>query len=303
MEIQLTDFDNAAFCVFVMLLGRAVLALEMTLYIPISRLEENMHTAQQRDACVESKFWFRRRILPAGAYAKHDRSNTKEGKKKPDNACEQYSIAEILGGTADLPGLVPLCETYLDFIGADSVVKSGMKRYMDFILKRARGELMTPAAWQRKFITTHPLYKKDSRIPPPVAYDLMVACKEIGEGTRACPELLGDIVMPRVDPATNPLSKTKGPDAASPELQQLLDHFVKRAEQKRIDEVDQEVIAKKEELQRATREVEHLEEMRKNMVPIMTRTHSHLSAASSNAATVQSPTSIGKPVAFSPPQR
>lgn len=41
MEIQLTDFENAAFTVFVVLLTRIILAFDLHLYIPISKVREN----------------------------------------------------------------------------------------------------------------------------------------------------------------------------------------------------------------------------------------------------------------------
>jgi len=56
---------------------------------------------------------------------------------------------------------------------------------------------MTPAAWIRQFVMTHPSYRQDSVVSPEIAHDLMMACKEIGEGTRPCPELLGDVVIER----------------------------------------------------------------------------------------------------------
>lgn len=56
---------------------------------------------------------------------------------------------------------------------------------------------MTTATWIRKFVTEHPDYKHDSVVSDSIAYDLMVACREIGEGERACPELLGDIKIAR----------------------------------------------------------------------------------------------------------
>jgi len=52
---------------------------------------------------------------------------------------------------------------------------------------------MTPATWLRKFVRDHPAYKGDSVISQEIAYDLTVACNEIGEGTRHEPDLLGDI--------------------------------------------------------------------------------------------------------------
>ncbi|KAF8322226.1 glutamate-cysteine ligase catalytic subunit [Clavulina sp. PMI_390] len=64
MEVQITDFENAAFSVFIVLLSRAILSFGLNFYIPISKVDENMHRAQQRDAAREQKFWFRRSIYP-----------------------------------------------------------------------------------------------------------------------------------------------------------------------------------------------------------------------------------------------
>lgn len=36
MEVQLTDFENAAFTVFVVLLQRVILFFDLNLYIPLS---------------------------------------------------------------------------------------------------------------------------------------------------------------------------------------------------------------------------------------------------------------------------
>ncbi|CAD7956534.1 unnamed protein product [Amoebophrya sp. A25] len=64
MELQMTDFENAAFTVFVVLISRVLLTLELNLYIPISKLEENMRMAHRMNAVTKGKFWFRKRLLP-----------------------------------------------------------------------------------------------------------------------------------------------------------------------------------------------------------------------------------------------
>ena len=38
MEVQLTDFENAAFTVFVALITRVVLAFDLAFYIPLSKV-------------------------------------------------------------------------------------------------------------------------------------------------------------------------------------------------------------------------------------------------------------------------
>merc|ERR1712107_745028 len=85
-----------------------------------------------------------------------------------ENSYEEMTMKEIMTGKGDyFPGLIPLVRAYLDYIE-----------------QRATGALITPATWMRKFVRNHPAYKGDSYINHEIAYDLMVACKEIGEGTR-----------------------------------------------------------------------------------------------------------------------
>jgi hypothetical protein len=38
MEVQLTDFENAAFTVFVVLVTRVMLAFDLSFYIPLSKV-------------------------------------------------------------------------------------------------------------------------------------------------------------------------------------------------------------------------------------------------------------------------
>ena len=38
MEVQLTDFENAAFSVFIVLLTRAILSFNLNFYMPISQV-------------------------------------------------------------------------------------------------------------------------------------------------------------------------------------------------------------------------------------------------------------------------
>ncbi|KAL9023562.1 MAG: hypothetical protein Q9180_008183, partial [Flavoplaca navasiana] len=58
MEIQMTDFENAAFTVFIILLSRTILHFDLNLYMPISMVDENMERAHQRDAVNRQRFYF-----------------------------------------------------------------------------------------------------------------------------------------------------------------------------------------------------------------------------------------------------
>ncbi|KIJ49563.1 hypothetical protein M422DRAFT_27931 [Sphaerobolus stellatus SS14] len=69
MEVQITDFENAAFSVFIVLLSRAILSLGLNFYIPISKVDVNMNRAQLRDAVRQQKFYFRKEIFVPGRSA------------------------------------------------------------------------------------------------------------------------------------------------------------------------------------------------------------------------------------------
>jgi len=63
LEVQLTDFENAAFALIVVLLARSIIAHAHSFYIPMSLVHENMRRAQLKDAVLTQKFWFRRNSL------------------------------------------------------------------------------------------------------------------------------------------------------------------------------------------------------------------------------------------------
>jgi len=63
MEVQSTDFENAAYVVFITLLSRVILAYKLNFLMPISLVDENIVEAQKRDAISQSKFWFRSDIM------------------------------------------------------------------------------------------------------------------------------------------------------------------------------------------------------------------------------------------------
>ena len=118
-----------------------------------------------------------------------------------ESTYEEMTLDQILNGTGKdnyYPGLIPLVYAYLDFINCDRETFERVQMYLTFISKRATGELLTPATWMRNFVRSHPKYKKDSVISQEIAFDLMIACQAIGDGSLPCPELLGDVTVERM---------------------------------------------------------------------------------------------------------
>ena len=194
MEVQLTDFENAAFSVFTVLVTRVILAFDLSLYVPLSRVDANMRRAQRMNAATTEKFYFRRQLAPNEVSEAQKFVNCCGG--DDDDVFEEMTCLEIIDGKGDyFPGLAPLAYAYLDHIGCDGDTLARLSTYIELVRKKASGEAVTGASWIRKFIMEHPEYQQDSIVSPKIARDLAVAAHEVGLGLRAAPELTGGQVI------------------------------------------------------------------------------------------------------------
>lgn len=194
MEIQITDFENAAFSVFVVLITRAILTFNLNFYLPIPRTTENMETAHKRDAVLNDKFYFRKDPLPRrgnsrmnGSSAPPSGSNTPTPSRPGtpfgpvEDEYELMTVDEIINGQSDggFPGLIPLVEMYLDSLNVDVETRCELAQYLALIRGRANGELWTAAKWLRHFVREHKAYANDSVVNEEVSYDLVKAAERI----------------------------------------------------------------------------------------------------------------------------
>ncbi|OOG00027.1 hypothetical protein ASPCADRAFT_203916 [Aspergillus carbonarius ITEM 5010] len=196
MEIQMTDFENAAFSIFIVLVTRAILSFDLNFYIPIQRTTENMETAHARDAVLEQKFYFRkdpfarRRQNQQSSSSSNVSSNTSSAHNTPppspplnpvESEYDLMTISDIINGSADgtFPGLIPLVESYLNSVNVDVETRCSLASYLDLIRKRANGTLWTGAKWIREFVASHPGYKHDSVVSEEICYDLVKAVDEM----------------------------------------------------------------------------------------------------------------------------
>jgi glutamate--cysteine ligase catalytic subunit len=191
MEIQITDFENAAFSIFIVLITRAILSFNLNFYIPITRVSENMETAHHRDAVSSQKFWFRKSPFPAHPTSRTNGTGTSTPVNMPsrpptpgpvEDEYEQMSVNEIINGQqtdGGFPGLIPLVESYLNSMNVDVETRCDLATYLDLIRKRANGTYWTAAKWIRNFVQTHPDYKKDSVVSEEITYDLVKAAEQI----------------------------------------------------------------------------------------------------------------------------
>lgn len=156
-ELQFTDFENAAFATFVVLLVRAALSRNLSFLVPISEVDADFEAAHERDAVRACDFAFRQ--------------NVAEPKERP--TCRRMSSNEIINGSERFPGLASVVEEYLDESNVLTEVRITLDRYVSFLRKRASGEIRTNAAVIRQFVANHPAYLGDSVVSEAISYDLV----------------------------------------------------------------------------------------------------------------------------------
>lgn len=158
MEVQLSDFENAAFTVFSVLLARAILHFKLSLYLPLSLVEINIKHAQKRNAYLQEKFFFRTNI------------------SSPHESCQvsMFSAAELICGKEGVfEGLAPIVRRYLTDMNVENDIVAVLERYIAFIEERSTGKAPTPAQIIRDFVLNHPQYAEDSIVTEKIAVDLI----------------------------------------------------------------------------------------------------------------------------------
>jgi len=177
IELQFTDFENAAFVSFVILLSKAIKHFNLNFLIPISQVDANMQRAQQINACLTEKFHFRTNCTT-----------------QDDSVLQEMSINEIMNGSKQFKGLLFYVRTYIDLIEFDQEVKQKLEKYLRLIEKRADGSLATPANYMRQFVREHPDYKFDSVVSDRINYDLMWHVYQIQNGSLKCAQLYDNLI-------------------------------------------------------------------------------------------------------------
>ncbi|KAK7091679.1 glutamate--cysteine ligase catalytic subunit-like [Littorina saxatilis] len=184
METQLTDFENAAYTVFIVLLTRVILSYKLNFIIPISKVDENMQTAFKRDAAVKKEFYFRKDILTESSPSEATKCSSQcriECCVGIDDEYRLMSTNEIINGSDDFVGLLTMINTYLGSMECDVETQCTLQQYLRLISKRASGELKTTARWIRDQVADHPEYKQDSVISEGITYDLLKKVSKVSQ--------------------------------------------------------------------------------------------------------------------------
>ena len=186
LDIQITDFENAALSAVVGLLVNIINEFDLNFLMPISKCDENMERAHNRDAVLKEKFWFRSNILGSENYETNTlqetdfTSSNKLGSEKAD--LHLLSIEEILEGKPSInyKGILPLIEEYMDLKCYKEEHKHKIREYLNFVRGRGNGMFKTGARYIRDIVENHSSYKQDSIVPEDICFQILATTSKLG---------------------------------------------------------------------------------------------------------------------------
>ena len=146
MEIQLTDIENSAFILFVVLYVKANLYYNKSKAIPINQVKINIDKSEKYDGVLKEEFFWKKNEL-----------------------IQELPIFDIIECE------FKLIEQYLDESKTDILIINQFKKYKRVILNKAYGIRPTCAKWIRNFLQKTKLESQDK-----VIYDLLNKCHSIG---------------------------------------------------------------------------------------------------------------------------
>ena len=182
MDIQLTDHENTAYSVFIVLLAKTISYFDLNFYIPISKVDENMQLCQKRDAVMSQQFWFRNYVSSGNllflitSLTPFMHLNVIDSANKAADIRDEYSsqsIAQIMNGDGQTTGICTWIDRYISAQSVSESTQNVLKAHVNLIRERALGIRQTGATWIRDFVTSHPAYKKDSVVSHEINYDLI----------------------------------------------------------------------------------------------------------------------------------
>ena len=189
-DLQLTPFENTSIIHFIVNLYNIILKKNCNFIIPITKVDENYEKGYLNDAINTQKFWWRINCFES-ININDDKFNYKEDEEKN---IKLLSIDEILNGAKEYnyPGLINVIKDEIkNNLDYNDKVKNEMLKFVNYIERKAKGEIWTDAKYIRKFVREHPKYNKDSIITEEINYDLINHLLDIQNGIIKPKELFG----------------------------------------------------------------------------------------------------------------
>ena len=201
LDLQISPYENTSMICMILLTYALILCSnEINFIIPISKVDENFKRAYKKDAINKEKFWWRidcfkdEKLLEINCincvrFRKEFKRDENLTYEKDQNNIKELTINEIFNGCEkyNYPGLIVYYKKIMNFM----FKTNKMNNYVDFIEKRAKGEIWTDAKYIRNFVLNHKKYNKDSIVTEEINYDLIKHILLIQNGEIKPKEIFG----------------------------------------------------------------------------------------------------------------
>ncbi len=183
-DLQITPFENTSIIHLIINLYNIIVKNKCNFIIPITKVDENYENGYHMDAINSKKFWWRVNSFDSSSIdnINNDSFNYVEDGEKN---IKLLSINEIFNGAKEYnyPGILTVIkEDILNDNNMDMNKKEELLKFVEFLEKRAKGELWTDAKYIRNFVDNHPKYNKDSIISEEINFDLISHLLDIQNG-------------------------------------------------------------------------------------------------------------------------
>ena len=199
-DLQITPFENTSMVSFVLSIYALLACYQCNFIIPISKTDINFERAFQNDAINTQKFYWRingiKEIKGFGKDCTKIKWVKEEEREKitydeDQGNIKELTINEIINGcpSYNYPGIIKLAkESSYEFFKSNH-----LDEYLNFISRKAKGELWTDAKYVRNFVLNHPKYNHDSILTEEINYDLIKHILKIQRGEIRPKELFNGV--------------------------------------------------------------------------------------------------------------
>ena len=181
LEIQLSDFENAAFAFILNLIVQFILNPDnnINFYIPMSKVWANFDIASERNSLLKNKFEWITKLKAFNDSTQIASETTPMTADQIMHNPESGIISCIVNAQLKTLNFIKKSETWEDLKSYDDESKTRAYYYIKLLSDRSKGILPTDASWQREYVMSHPSYKKDSKVTEEINFDLINLVKNI----------------------------------------------------------------------------------------------------------------------------
>ncbi|KAL6928174.1 hypothetical protein ACO0SA_002906 [Hanseniaspora valbyensis] len=181
LEIQLTDFANAAFSFLLNIIVQFMLSpkTNINFYIEMSKVWQNFDQSIERNSILKDKFHWVEKFKTFDECPSVVNKTCKMSIDQIMHNEDSGILTTLVNQQLRALNFIAENETWEDLRKDKDNTKERLYYYLRIISDRSKGVLPTEAKWQRDYVLSHPEYAKDSKVTELISSDLINLTKKV----------------------------------------------------------------------------------------------------------------------------